>query len=526
MKKTINLYICLLLFFISMGAYAQYNEGNPCNCGYPGGNGAENVITNPYLLQAYQLQAIVNANNAAAAAQAAAQAAAYSAAEAAAQAAANQAANNANAANLAALNAAAAAALLAQQQYQAQQNQGSGGNGGGTTVTVPSNGTGSNTSTPPVVTYDAIPRVVTPGPIDTTPGSPFFVAIGYNNQSTVTLSQAFMVIREYIDKVIPDLTNGREKFITDLIAKVASGLPADQKENAEAILAIYMQINDPTITTDQMVKIYNDPAPDISYPNVNPSVSITTTTINQSITHSTGPDQIFDTSGKIITGPNHPNTNTNSVKIFKNGKYLTPSQLDNSIGSRYAVLKIAAYYAAKMGVDPGTVFKTNKGDEDSDISAASTALLTIYLNINGGFSKYLDVKSNFISVIIHENFHKEDHEDKDYVETLETHVGVYLKQIRHSTFGMTTPQFKEDVIASLANYIMNMNRDTPQGNYGINTINSIIDNFNTKGANYGYKIDYVRPELGAPYKGKDLQLNVYRPGDPTPYPVPFKPQKI
>lgn len=521
MKKTINLYICLLLFFISMGAYAQYNEGNPCNCGYPGGNGAENVITNPYLLQAYQLQAIVNANNAAAAAQAAAQAAAYSASEAAAQAAANQAANNANAANIAALNAAAAAAALAQQQYQAQQNQGTGT--GGTTVTVPGTGT-TNTSTPPVVTYDAIPRVVTPGPINTTPGSPFLLAISYNNQTTVTLPQAFSVIREYIDKVIPDLPGGREKFITDLVAKVAAGLPEDQKENAEAILAIYMQINDPAITTDEMIKIYKDPAPDISYPTVNPSVTIPVTPLDLGAIFGSGPDQIFNTSGKIITGPNHPNTNTNSVKIFKNGQYYTPSQLDSSVGSRYAVLKIAAYYGAKMGIDPGTIITTKKDDVDSDISPASAGH-KIFLNINGGFGKGLDIKSNFISILIHENFHKEDHEDPTYTESLDKHVDVYLRQIRHSTFSMTTPQFKQEMVASLANYLMNMNRDTPQGNFGIVLINSIIDNFN-KGVNYGYKIDYVRPEYGMLYQGKDLQLNVYKPGDPNAYPVPFTTQKI
>lgn len=98
---------------------------------------------------------------------------------------------------------------------------------------------------PTPVPYTAIPRSASTDPLDTSSGSKFQTAIQLYSQQSLTLSEAKKVIVDYIDRVIPDATNGRVLFMQNTISKVAEGLPPSERGKAEAILIGYMTAVDP-----------------------------------------------------------------------------------------------------------------------------------------------------------------------------------------------------------------------------------------------------------------------------------------
>ncbi|MEO8240627.1 MAG: hypothetical protein ABI576_21160 [Flavobacterium sp.] len=310
----------------------------------------------------------------------------------------------------------------------------------------------------PVVSYENIPRTpYTGAPINTAPGSPFLAAAQLYNKTSVSLPEAFKAIRDYIDIVIPDANGGRSTAIEKLITKVENGLPTDLKESAESILTMYMQLNDPSITAEKMIRIYTDPNPAADdYPDWNPTDVIREKVADNSNPYATGPDMVFNANGKLVTGTNIQNSATNSTKILIKGVYYTPSQLPTSRGNRLIMVRVAAYLAAKIGVDPGTIITSGKTDDPNAV--AFTKKLVISLNIKAGFDKALDNVSSFRSVIKHENFHKEDNEDITFKSTLSNHAYVYIRQVSDITFATTPPDFKVEMAGSFMNYLLNMDK--------------------------------------------------------------------
>jgi hypothetical protein len=187
-------------------------------------------------------------------------------------------------------------------------------------------------------------------------------------------------------------------------------------------------------------------------------------------------DHIFDRYGNFIkdTGSG------SAVKIqLSNGNLVSPSQLDGSRGSRRTMTKIGAFYASKVGADPGTMVTTRNGGvggATSDSNPAFTQGNTITLNFKGGFSKdAFDNFNNFKSVMSHENFHKEDNETKGFEGDLSTHADVYINQMSDKSFVNTTDDFKNGMAGSFGNYLLNMDKGT---DFGQNTIQEKIESFN------------------------------------------------
>lgn len=106
---------------------------------------------------------------------------------------------------------------------------------------------------PASVPYTAIPRSPSTGPLDTSPGSKFQIAIRLYDQQTLTLPEAYKAIVDYIDRVIPDAINGRVKFMENVISKVRAGLPPSESEQAKNLLIMYVaaSVKYPTMTETQ-----------------------------------------------------------------------------------------------------------------------------------------------------------------------------------------------------------------------------------------------------------------------------------
>lgn len=292
MKKNKSFYICFLAFFITFFVEAQtideQNQVTPCpGCNYFSNQTQQAQVKSVNALNAAQLasqqaneasqraqlaqtsaaalsqlQAQAAANEARAQAQQAQQQAQQALAQAQAfqnqvqqlqatnasiaaqqgQATAAQAALIQNAVNQATAaqtnsDAAAAAAANALQRAMLAQAQASGINNAAA-------GSTSGSGGPPIM-YNLIPRA---SPRETTPDSsnestPFMTAIKLYSKETLTLDEAYKVIRHYIDIVIPDAPTGRKLLIQHVIGKVANGLPEADKANAEYILANYMMGN-------------------------------------------------------------------------------------------------------------------------------------------------------------------------------------------------------------------------------------------------------------------------------------------
>jgi hypothetical protein len=131
--------------------------------------------------------------------------------------------------------------------------------------------------------------------------------------------------------------------------------------------------------------------------------------------------------------------------------------------------KIVNYYAEKLGLT--TKFKFAVGSEnDGSLSAESPGFTSkdniARLNNNGGFSKDCDNYDNLKSIVVHENFHQIDNIKPAFNSTILNHSDVYIAQINDNSFKDVTIDFKWKIVASFANYLLNLEkRKDTEGEY-------------------------------------------------------------
>ncbi|WPO77292.1 hypothetical protein [Flavobacterium sp. KACC 22761] len=182
------------------------------------------------------------------------------------------------------------------------------------------------------------------------------------------------------------------------------------------------------------------------------------------------------------------------------------SDLDTSpiqgVNSATIAAKIATYFATQAGISVGFVGASKSDSLSSSVLAFTKPDGTVYINTNGGISKLLNNFDNLMNVLKHEQFHQIEFADKKKTN-FETHVNVYLRQFTDPTFTNTTAEFKLGQVASLSNYLMNMDRNDPNNEYGRNTIINKINEFNQ--LNNGYQIYNDKPFSLNP---KELQLSI------------------
>ncbi|TCN49911.1 RHS repeat-associated core domain-containing protein [Flavobacterium circumlabens] len=215
-------------------------------------------------------------------------------------------------------------------------------------------------------------------------------------------------------------------------------------------------------------------------------------------------DHIFDARGNFLRDTKVGN----SVKIQIGDKQYSPSQLDTSRGSRGAISKIGAYYAGKVGTDPGTIITTGTSDKKSSDNPASTKGEVISINTNGGFSKSLDNISDFKSVMKHENGHKENNEDKNFKSDLSNHADVYIDQMKDNGFSTTSDEYRTGIAGSFGNYLLNMDQSTE---FSSSDILKKINTFNNTNKG-GIQIKRQGENYGPAVKGNwSLEL-IYKGG--------------
>ncbi|WP_193745223.1 hypothetical protein [Flavobacterium sp. ASV13] len=147
-------------------------------------------------------------------------------------------------------------------------------------------------------------------------------------------------------------------------------------------------------------------------------------------------------------------------------------------------------------------------------------ITSILINILllGGVIVLLNNFDNLMSVLKHEQFHQIDFATNKKTN-FETHVNLYLRQFSDPTFTNTTAEFKLGQVLSLTNYLMNMDRNDPNNEYGRNTIINKINEFNN--LKNGYQIGNTELLSLNP---KELNLFVTKGSDkyePTVY-TPLK----
>lgn len=196
---------------------------------------------------------------------------------------------------------------------------------------------------------------------------------------------------------------------------------------------------------------------------------------------------IFDAKGNLVTVQKM--NGDHSIKISMGDKLLDFSDLDTSpiqgANNMAIATKIATYFATQAGISVGFV-GTGKSDSlSSSVLAFTKPDGTVVLNTNGGINKLLNNFDNLMSVLKHEQFHQIDFATNKKTD-FETHVNVYLKQFNDPTFNNTTSEFKLGQIASVSNYLMNMDQNDPKHEYSRNAIISQINKFNEM--KIGYQI--------------------------------------
>lgn len=178
--------------------------------------------------------------------------------------------------------------------------------------------------------------------------------------------------------------------------------------------------------------------------------------------------------------------------------------------------KIAAFYAANVGVPHGTRISTYRGSEPSkDNAAHCVSKSEIGLNTNGGFSPDLNYIESFKSLIKHEDFHRIDFENDNFEGNLSTHADVYINQMHDRTFAKTNDEFKTGMAGSFGQYLLNMDR---KDGFGQNEIQDKIDTFNS--SNIGGLIIQRAGGASGMYPKGTLNLEVIYKGET--YPVPYK----
>ena len=196
-------------------------------------------------------------------------------------------------------------------------------------------------------------------------------------------------------------------------------------------------------------------------------------------------DFIFSDNGSFIRTQDV--SGGHNIKLSIGGKLYNLSDLDTGVIANNSTLiaNIATFFATKAGIPIGFVGTAYSDEPSSSVLAFTKPDGTVYLNMNGGISKLLNNYDNLINVLKHEEFHQIEFA-KNKKTNFETHVNVYLNQIRDSSFNNTTSEFKFGQVVSLSNYLMNMDRNDPNNEYGRNTIINKIKEFNN--LNNGYQI--------------------------------------
>ena len=344
--------------------------------------------------------------------------------------------------------------------------------------------------------YNAIPRTVSTGPLDASPGSKFQTAITLYNQQTLTLSEANKVIVDFIDRVIPDAPNGRIQFVGNVISKVAAGLTPAENGQAADLLKDY-------IASD----VVDDD-----------------TTVQNPIIENT--DYVFDEKG----GLKAINSNgTGVVQITTKDGPKSPSQLDvNNLDHRKALSRVAIFLAKKVKAPVGTIISSGTGSTSLNSLAYTepTPPHAIKLNYkSGAFSKDLDNIYSFTNILEHELGHRKNFlsTNPHIPNTLSTHVDVYIDAMEKTSFKQSSPEFKLSIVSSLADYIWNMDKK----GYTFQQVKEKIDTFNGRSQfNGGYRLIAPKDPNTSNILFKQGELNVknftvYDPETNTEVPVTF-----
>ena len=157
---------------------------------------------------------------------------------------------------------------------------------------------------------------------------------------------------------------------------------------------------------------------------------------------------------------------TNFIKVDNgNGKEINFSELkDNKVAE-----KIASYYGNEVGVK-GDVELSNHPTELSEKAPAYTKNGKVSLNTKGGINPLLNDKYNLQNTLYHESIHQSNFIN-GVKENINSHIGVYLLQTAHSSFGEATKDFQFGITGSVAQYLLNAEN-------GEVNLNGVIESFN------------------------------------------------
>jgi len=298
---------------------------------------------------------------------------------------------------------------------------------------------------PPMsVQYTAIPRSVSTGPLDASPGSKFQTAIALYNQQTLTLSEANKAIVDFIDRVIPDAANGRIQFVGNVISKVAAGLPPDQNGLAANLLKEYMTAEESVVVAP------SDGIPPDTFP--------------------IGKNNIFTASG-AVSGKQGADGYLLQLEIDQTLR--KPSELDRSKPSLNTLGKIVALYAKSKGFY-GTVVVTNR--EGKGAAFYANGVLTVRKSTFE--KKNFDNVNNLKSILDHEIGHFKEPISLRSNYQFKDHFAIYLLQASSPDFKNTTDEIK---ISNSNEYINRVLNSSKASEVGMNNDGIIlaITNYNT-----------------------------------------------
>lgn len=144
--------------------------------------------------------------------------------------------------------------------------------------------------------------------------------------------------------------------------------------------------------------------------------------------------------------------------------------------NRQVVANIAEYYAKQVGVN-----RVGASFESGGIAHFDSNNKGIWIapGEDGKVNSILNDKNNLMSVILHEQKHRQD--DLNGVKsTYESHVSVYINQMSNTSFSRATEEFQDGMVGNMLNYI--------SGVENIRVTGELIDNFNNTNVG-GYKLD-------------------------------------
>lgn len=224
-----------------------------------------------------------------------------------------------------------------------------------------------------------------------------------------------------------------------------------------------------------------------------------------------GDDDYFNSQGQLIK-----QTKTGSkiyVQTDKGNLLLTQINL-NSATNRTTVANVVGYYANKVGIihqEAGSNANAGKGivglkggSETSEKNPAFSIGKDVFVNkkgnkINSDLSDYYNLEN----VLTHEKGHKTNYENK-VTENLQTHVNVYLGEIKDQTFRKGTEAFQKGIVGSLSNYLLNYYvRET---NGGTGQLDKYIGDFN-KNNKAGFKLYY---DFSSGSDESGYKMNIYK----------------